>query len=322
MAGKRKIIVGARGSLLSLAQADIVLLALKKKSPGVEFIFKKILTAGDRNKTCGLGYRKPNHGPLAWQREDTGIFVKEIEEALLAGEIDIAVHSAKDLPSEIPAGLKLAAVPKRENPADVLIAGQKSSLLKLKRGATVGTSSPRRRAQLLNKRPDLILKDLRGNLDTRIRKLEAGEFSAIVLALAGIKRLKVKNLFTRILPQGIMLSCAGQGALAIEIREKDEFIKGIVSKINHPASYTCVSCERAFIQGLRAGCRLPVGALAQIKGKRLFLEIKVLSPDGKQVIYLKKSAPVREAESLGRALAKEALKKGAKQILKTNETKM
>ena len=201
------------------------------------------------------------------------------------------MHSAKDLPSEIPAGLKIAAVPKRENPADVLIAGQKLSLIKIKPGSTIGTSSPRRRAQLLKRRPDLIIKDLRGNLDTRIKKLEAGEFSAIVIALAGIKRLKIKNLWTQILPKGIMLPCAGQGALAIEIREGDKFIAELVHPINHPPSYICVSCERSFIQGLRAGCRLPVGALAQIKGKRLFLEIKVLSPDGKQVIYLKKISP-------------------------------
>ncbi len=302
MAGQRKIIVGARGSLLSVAQADIVLSALERKSPGAEFIFKKILTAGDRNKT--------------WQREDTGIFVKEIEEALLSGQIDIAIHSAKDLPSELPAGLKLAAIPKRENPADVLIAGKRIGLKGVHPGAAVGTSSPRRRAQLLNCRPDLIIKDLRGNLDTRIKKLEAGKFTAIVIAIAGIKRLKVKNLFYQVLPNNIMLPCAGQGALAIEIREKDEFIKGIAGKINHPPSYTCVSCERAFIQELRAGCRLPVGALARIKGKKIFLEAKVLSPDGKQVIYLKKSAPVSEAESLGRSLAKEAIKKGAREILK------
>lgn len=308
MAGKRKIIVGARGSLLSLAQADIVISALKKKSPGVEFIFKKILTAGDKDK--------------AWLREDTGIFVKEIENALLSGEIDIAVHSAKDLPSEVPAGLKIAAVPKRENPADVLIAREKISLEKIRPRAIIGTSSPRRRAQLLKRRPDLIIKDLRGNLDTRIKKLEAGEFSAIVIALAGIKRLKIKNLWTQILPKGIMLPCAGQGALAIEIREGDKFIEELVRPINHPPSYICVSCERAFIRDLRAGCRLPVGALARIKGKRIFLETKALTPDGKKVIYLKKSARLKEAELLGTSLAKEAIKKGADKILNTNETKM
>ncbi len=318
MAGKRKIIVGARGSLLSLAQADIVLLALKKKSPGAEFIFKKILTLGDRNKICGLGYRKPNHGPLAWQREDTGIFVKEIETALLSGEIDIAVHSAKDLPSEVPVGLKIAAVPKRENPADVLIAREKMSLGKIKPRAIIGTSSPRRRAQLLKRRPDLIIKDLRGNLDTRIKKLESGEFSAIVIALAGVKRLKIKNLRTQILPKAIMLPCAGQGALAIEIREGDKFIEELVRPINHPPSYICLSCERAFIHQLRAGCRLPVGALARIKGKRIFLEINVLTPEGEKAIYLKKSGRVEEAEFLGRALAKEAIKKGAKKILTEN----
>ncbi|HLD40883.1 MAG TPA: hydroxymethylbilane synthase [Candidatus Omnitrophota bacterium] len=305
MAGKRKIIVGARGSLLSRAQTDIVISALKKKSPGYKFIFKKIITAGDRNKTR--------------QKEAVGIFVKKIEGALLSGQIDIAIHSAKDLPSELPAGLKLAAVPKRESPADVLIAREKISLREIKPRAVIGTSSPRRRAQLLNLRPDLSIKDLRGNLDTRIKKLETGEFTAIISALAGIKRLKIKNLFYQILPNNIMLPCAGQGALAIEIRKKDKFIKGIVSKINHPPSFTRVSCERAFIQELRAGCRLPVGALARIKGKRISLEAKVLSPDGKKVIYLKKSASVSKAESLGRALAKEALKKGAGEILESKK---
>ena len=316
MAGQRKIIVGARGSLLSVAQADIVLSALKRKSPGAEFIFKKILTAGDRNKTCGLGYWKPNHGPLAGQREDTGIFVKEIEEALLSGQIDIAIHSAKDLPSDLPAGLKLAAIPKRESPADVLIAREKISLKEIKPKAVIGTSSPRRRSQMLNIQPDLVINDLRGNLDTRIKKLRSGEFTAIIAALAGIKRLKIKNLFYQILPNNIMLPCAGQGALAIEIRRKDKFIAALANKINHPPSFSCVSCERAFIRQLRAGCRLPVGALARIKGKKIFLEAKVLSPDGKKAIRLKKSAPVREAESLGRTLADEAIKKGARDILR------
>jgi len=168
---------------------------------------------------------------------------------------------------------------------------------------------------LLNLRPDLSIKDLRGNLDTRIKKLRSGEFTAIIAALAGIKRLKIKNLFYQILPNNIMLPCAGQGALAIEIRQKDKFIAALANKINHPPSFSCVSCERAFIRQLRAGCRLPVGALARIKGRRISLEAKVLSPDGKQVIYLKKSAPVREAESLALALAKEAIKRGAGEIL-------
>lgn len=306
MAGKKKIIVGARGSPLSCAQADIVISALKKKSPGVEFIFKKILTAGDKNKAGILG-------------ENTGIFVKEIENALLSGEIDIAVHSAKDMPSEIPTGLKIAAVPKRENPADLLITEKKSTLSKLKPGCSIGTSSPRRRAQLLKFRPDLLIQDLRGNLDTRIKKLIRGEFEAMVIAAAGIKRLKIKNIFSQILPNAVMLPCAGQGALAIEIRQGDKFAEDLVRAINHPPSHICLSCERAFIRGLRAGCRLPVGALAQIKGKRIFLEANVVSLDGKKEIHLKKSAPIENAELLGASLAKEAIKRGAKQILNNND---
>ena len=308
MLRKKRIIIGARGSRLSIIQAKEIVSLLKKKSAGYAFSLKKIVTSGDKNK--------------AWRRDDRGIFVKEIEEALLSGKIDLAVHSAKDLPTEIPSGLRLAGITKRESPYDCVIFREKTSFSRLKKGALIGTGSPRRKSQLLRLRPDLKIKNLRGNLDTRIKKLENGEFDAIIAAVAGIKRLGYKNLSLECLPPKIMLPAAGQGALGIEIRAKDKIAENFAKIITDLNTLRCVGSERVFLKEIKAGCRLPVGALAQIKNRRIFLETNVLSPDGKRVISLKKSARARDFESLGRALAKEAIKKGAKQILKANETKM
>lgn len=307
-----KIIIGARGSLLSVSQAKEALVSLSREFPQYTFILKKITTSGDKIRN--------------WQREDTGIFVREIEDALLAGRIDLAVHSMKDLPSRMPEGLRLAAVTKRQNPCDILVSNTKTTLLKLRKKAVIGTSSLRRKAQLLFARPDLEIRDLRGNLDTRIKKIKEKRFDAIVLAAAGLIRLgyrlnrqagcfQEKNLFFQFIPARIMLPCAGQGALGIQIRNDDERLEKISEKINDPESFLCAKCERAFLRQIGGGCRFPLGALAEIKDNRIYLEAVAASWNGERIIRLKQDAPVDKAEILGRQLAKAVLKRGGREIL-------
>lgn len=301
---KRKIIIGARGSRLSVAQAQGIIEILKQEYPAYSFSLKKILTLGDRSKN--------------WQRDDMGIFVKEIEQALLSGKIDIAIHSMKDLPTRIHHKLNLAAVTKRIDPRDALISKDKTPFLKLKKGALIGTSSLRRQAQLLGWRPDLKIKNLRGNLDTRLRKLRKGEFDAIVAAIAGVIRLgkAAGDFFIQPIPASLILPAPGQGALALEVRAGDKLMETIAQRINHQKSFLCVSCERAFLRKLGGGCRLPVGAWAQIKNDKIHLEAVVASPDGKKLIRLSQKTLLKQAESLGKLLAKRVLAKGGRDILK------
>lgn len=305
MPRNKRIIIGARGSKLSIIQAKEIISLLKKKFAGYTFGLKKIITSGDKNK--------------AWRHNDRGIFVKEIEEALLSGKIDLAVHSAKDLPTKIPPGLRLAGITKRESPYDCIIFREKTAFSRLKKGAIIGTGSPRRKSQLLHLRPDLRIKNLRGNLDTRIKKLENGEFDAIIAAMAGIKRLGYKNLSLECLPPEIMLPAAGQGALGIEIRIKDKTAENFAKIITDLDTLRCVTSERAFIKEIEAGCRLPVGALAQIKNQRLFFAVVVASLDGKKIISIQRQGKPSEAENIGISCAREILKKGAREILHKNE---
>lgn len=301
----KKIIIGARGSKLSIIQAKEIISLLKKKSAGYTFSLKKIVTSGDKNKT--------------WRQSDRGIFVKEIEEALLSGKIDLAVHSLKDLPTKIPPGLRLAGTTKRESPYDCIIFREKTAFSRLKKGAIVGTSSPRRKSQLLHLRPDIKIKNLRGNLDTRIKKLENGEFDAVVAAMAGIKRLGYKNLFLERLPPEIMLPAPGQGALGIEIRAKDKITENFAKIITDLDTLRCVTSERTFIEETEAGCRLPIGVLAQIKNQKFFFEAVVASLDGKKIIRVRRQGKLSEAQNIGKLCAREILKKGAQEILHKNE---
>lgn len=302
---KNKIIVGARASLLSVSQANWVIKLLKRNSPQYSFYLKKIATRADK-----LKHRR---------HSDIGIFVKEIEEALLRGKIDLAVHSLKDLPCDIPAGLELAAVTKRLDPRDCIIFRDKLKTAQLKKGASIGTSSLRRRAQLLHWRPDLKIKELRGNLDTRIKKLISGEFEAIVVAWAGLRRLGYRNLSVKPIAPRLMLPAPGQGALGIESRSEDTIIKAIARKINHPQASICTACERAFLKELGAGCRLPLGTLAEVRQGKVHLQIAVASLNGKRLIRLSDKAGLKEAEALGKRLAREVLRKGGREIL--NEAK-
>jgi hydroxymethylbilane synthase len=304
----RIVIVGARGSLLSQAQTQGVIRALRKANPGYRFEFKKITTTGDVKKD--------------WQRTDVGIFVKEIEEALLSKTIDIAVHSVKDLPSAIPGKLLLAAVTKREDPRDVLIAKGQCDLFSLPRKAVIGTCSLRRRAQVLHIRPDLKIEDLRGNLDTRIRKLHSGMYDAIVVAAAGLRRLRIKESCARPIPETLMLPQTGQGALGIEIRRDDSLMKRLVKKLDDPVTHACVDCERAFLRQTRAGCRMPVASFATIRTGRMYLEGLVINLDGKEMVRLGANFPPNKAEVMGKKLACQVLKNGGARILKeirTNE---
>ncbi len=298
---KKEIIVGARGSLLSVCQTEGVIASLRRKFPGRQFAFHKIVTLGDKGKE--------------WQRTDQGIFVKEIEDALRSGAIDMAVHSAKDMPSSLGSGFTLAAVTKRENPHDVLLTREGTPLNKLMEGALIGTSSLRRQAQILSIRPDVRIAELRGNLDTRIKKLNDCFYDAIILAYAGISRMKYRGLRAKVLPVSDMLHAVGQGALGIEVRRQDAAMIKLAKSIDDAPTHACIAAERAFLKESRAGCRMPVAAYAQIRGGRIVMEGLIISLDGKRVVRKNDSAPVKDAVLLGASLARKVLSAGGKQIL-------
>ena len=303
---RKQIIVGARGSLLSQAQTCQVIRRLKKKNPHYDFVFRKFATLGDRVKL--------------WERSDTGIFVKELEDGLISGAIDLAVHSVKDLPSKIPAKLRVAAFTQREDPRDILITRRKNKgLLGLDGGAIVGTTSLRRKAQILRLRPDLKVNDLRGNLDTRIRKLESGHYDAIVVAAAGIKRLRIRNLNAGPIPVSLMLPPPGQGALGIEVRRTDSRIAGLAGKLDDRKTRICVECERAFLARTKAGCRMPVAAFSRIKESKLLLEALIISLDGRRAVRMSAQGKIGEGSSLGRKLAVRILNSGGNDILREIE---
>lgn len=322
-----KIIVGSRGSLLALRQTEIIITELKRIYPGKEFLIKKIKTKGDKILDSPLSKLVNQPGGTK------GLFTKEIEEALLRREIDLAVHSMKDLPTEIPEGLIIGAVPKRVSTADILITREKKKFSELPPGARIGTSSLRRRAQLLSLKPDLEIVDLRGNLDTRLRKLDTQNLDGIVVALAGLERMQFTEkdegeILDFILP------AVGQGAIGIEIREEvttlsDRQIKELVEKINDKISYLTVSGERAFLEKLGGGCQVPIGIKSAIvdqpstqingsrtlKGALLVLEGIVLSPDGEKHFRDKICGPLNNAVTLGRELAEKLIIAGAQELL-------
>ncbi len=262
-----------------------------------------IRTTGDRKSAAGA--------PIEWK----GDFTKELDEALLAGRIDLAVHSLKDVPAVIPAGLTLAAVPEREDPSDVLIAGPGQRFSDLPAGARIGTASPRRQAQLLAARPDLEVSEARGNVDTRIRRLEEGRWDAIVLARAGLARLNRLDRISEVFEESVLLPAPGQGALAIVARASDAPTLALLSGQNHVASRAEVEAERSFLAGLEAGCRAPVAARARATEQGLVLEGGVFSPDGSRVLREASRGSARDAESIGRALAGRLLAAGAADLI-------
>ncbi|OGB87670.1 hydroxymethylbilane synthase [candidate division WOR-1 bacterium RIFCSPHIGHO2_02_FULL_45_12] len=298
---RTKIIIGSRGSKLALTQSQDVLHGLAKNYPEIKFDLKIIKTRGDKLQDVALA-----------KIGSKGFFTKELEEALLAKEIDVAVHSLKDLPVESPQGLAIGAITKRVDARDIL-ARNKS---KLEPGDTIGTSSLRRQAQLRAWGKDFRIADLRGNLDTRLRKLKEGQFAAIVIALAGLKRLQIETAY-EILPIEMMMPAPGQGALAVQVRAGDDFVVDIVSKLNDQATALAVIAERALLLSLGGGCQVPVGAYATINENILVLKGLVISLDGKKKVAgeIREALTKRSAESIGQALAKNLLARGAGEIL-------
>lgn len=296
--------IGTRGSKLALWQANWVKSALNTRHPSLSVDLVIIKTKGDKILDV----------PLA-KVGGKGLFVKEIEEALLNGRIDLAVHSMKDMPSEIPKGLCIGAIPERENPQDVLISKKGLLLSQLEPGARIGTSSLRRAAQLLRARPDLRVFPLRGNLDTRLKKLETENLDAIVLAAAGVKRLGLENRITEFLDENIMLPAVGQGALCIEIRQNDPEVAPMVAKLEHRQTRTIIMGERAFLNRLEGGCQVPIAAHGKIDNTRFTLCGLVATVDGKTLIKETFSGPEGSSETIGVELADHLVSLGAKTLM-------
>lgn len=296
--------IGTRGSQLALFQANWVKDRLVQAHPDLRVTLIKIKTTGD----------KIQDAPLA-KIGGKGLFVKEIEEALLKKRTDLAVHSIKDVPTEFPEGLHLSVITKREDPRDVLISKDGKPLKDLPKGAKIGTSSLRRQAQLLHFRSDFELIPLRGNLDTRLKKLKSMNLDAIVLALAGVKRLGFDEKITEIIPPEVSLPAIGQGALGIETRMADQEVESRIRLLNDRDSSIAINAERAFLKKLEGGCQVPIAAFARIVGTTLHIDGLVGTIDGKRLIRHHVEGPIERAESLGVELAEILLGEGAKEIL-------
>jgi hydroxymethylbilane synthase len=297
--------IGSRGSQLALWQANHISSLLR--TCGHEVEIEIIHTTGDKITDVPLAMVGTKGG------SGKGIFTKEIEEALATGRIDLAVHSLKDLPTGLPKGFEIAAVTEREDPRDAFCARYYSKIEDLPKKARVGTSSLRRQAQLKAIRPDLDIHPLRGNVDTRLRKLERGEYDAIILAVAGVKRLGKAEWIKQIIPAEIMCPAAGQGALGIEIREGDEPTRNLLAFLNDSIARAAVTCERALLNSLGGGCQVPIGALAEMKNSKLHLESIVADPDGSKL--LRDSRDGDDPEKLGREAGTALLALGGDQIL-------
>lgn len=301
MADRPRLRLGTRGSPLARWQADHV--AARLASLGIDVEMVHITTQGDVKS-----------GPLG-EIGGQGLFTKEIQRALLDGRIDLAVHSLKDLPTEEVPELVLAAVPERESPGDALLSSHYASLGELPSQARVGTGSTRRKAQLWHLRPDLAISDIRGNVETRIRKLDEGEFDAIILAEAGLKRLGLDDRIRQILPREQVLPAVGQGALGIEARAADSATLTLLAPLNDPATRAAVLAERAMLRTLRGGCLAPVGAWGRLEGETLRLDGVVLSGDGRTRVFAASAGKAAAAEELGRAVAEDLLAQGAAALI-------
>ena len=297
--------IGTRGSKLALWQANWVKSVLEKKFPSTPIELIIIKTQGDKILDV----------PLA-KVGGKGLFVKEIEQALLARRIDIAVHSMKDMPADIPQGLCIGAIPERENPADVFISRNGAGFNDLAAGSVIGTSSLRRSAQLLHARPDIVIRSIRGNLDTRLKKLESENYDALVLAAAGVKRLNFEHKITEYLDLDFMLPAIGQGALCIETRKNDAIVGPLVASLDHAATRAVVAGERAFLNRLEGGCQVPIAGHGRINEKQFALTALVAEIDGTRVIKGEKTGPLNSSENIGIDLAEELLARGADKILK------
>ena len=298
------IVIGSRGSQLALWQANWVKSELERLHDNVDIDIRIIATSGDIIQDV----------PLA-KIGGKGLFVKEIEEALLANEIDLAVHSMKDVPMELPTELGISVITKRENPLDALISKNGEKLADLPQGATIGTSSLRRSSQLLKYRGDFKIHPLRGNVDTRLRKVEEGKYDAILLASAGLNRLGWANRITEEISHDILLPAMGQGALGIETRLDDTMIYDFISTLNHEQTHYAVSAERSLVGRLDGGCQVPIGAYARIEKGLITLKGLVASLDGEVIYKLENVGPVDDAIKIGQELGAQLLKMGANEIL-------
>lgn len=297
------LVIGTRGSQLALWQAQFIKNQLKHHFPTLEVSLKIIKTTGDRiqnRSLVGLG---------------KGIFTKEIENALLTGDIDLAVHSLKDLPTELPKGLGIAAIPAREDPRDVLVTDTGVPLEDLREGAKIGTTSPRRKAQLLYIRPDLRVVDVRGNIDTRLRKLRETDLDGIILAAAGIKRLLEPEIITQFFDTEQMVPAVGQGALAIEVREGDDRVKKRLLPLNDASATAEITAERAVLESLGGGCQVPIGAYAKHVNGELSLIGAVCHRGGTRRIVACSTGTPDTAQHLGRVVAEKLRNSGATELI-------
>ena len=300
----RPIVIGTRGSALAVWQAEFVAQRLRAAHPERQFVLQHIQTRGDVDLKS----------PLA-EIGSTGVFVKEIENALLSGQIDLGVHSLKDLPSELDPRLELAATGPREDPRDALVSRKEAPLTQLPNGARIGTSSPRRAAQLKAFRPDLVVEDVRGNVDTRVRKALGGTLDAVVLAAAGLRRLGLEGHVTEYLPPSVMLPAPCQGIMGVEARAGDDDVLALAAAFDDPSARVVARAERAFVKALGGGCTTPLGAHAVIEGATIHIDGLLATPDGARLLRDTVEGEARFPEKAGEELAGRILAAGGREIL-------
>jgi hydroxymethylbilane synthase len=308
-----RIVIGSRGSKLALTQAEWVRTELTRLNPDLEIQIDIVRTTGDA---------KPDPLSIIGGK---GVFTKELEDALLDRRVDLAVHSLKDLPTTISDGLTISAICEREDPRDALVlpnsgSASLTSLASLQSGAVVGTSSPRRLAQLQNARPDLTIKELRGNVDTRLRKLDEGQYDALILAAAGLRRLGLKDRVSFVIPTEQMLPAVGQGALGLQTRDDNVDVNEVVARLNHPNTRLACLAERALLRKLGGGCQLPIAAHAVVSGEELVLDGLVSSRDGQAIVRNQVRGSANDAELIGSELAQRLVSDGALELLERNES--
>lgn len=301
---KAKLTIGTRQSLLALWQSNYIAARLREQYPDCEVVLKKIVTKGDRILDV----------PLA-KIGGKGLFTKEIEQELIDGTVDLAVHSLKDMPTVLPEGLCLTAITSRANVGDAFVSNNYNSFDELPQGAVLGTSSLRRKAQLLAARPDLKIVDLRGNVDTRLRKLDEGQMDAIILAAAGLERLGYGERIKEVIPAKVCLPAVGQGALAIESRDNDDEVRNMLAFLNDEATKQATDAERAFLGLLEGGCQVPIGVHADVENGEIRIEAIIAELDGKKILRDTIVGKAANAAELGRELGKKMLAEGGQEIL-------
>jgi hydroxymethylbilane synthase len=299
------IIIGSRGSALALTQTELMKGQILSRFPDTEITIKIIKTSADKDQTTSIR-----------SGSSIGVFVKELEQALMKEEIDLAVHSMKDLPTKIPEGLHIAAIPEREDARDAFISTHAKALSELPAGSLIGTGSVRRQSQILAIRPDLKVKDIRGNIDTRLNKLQDGTYDAIILACAGLNRLGFQDRISALLSFEQMLPAPGQGALALEARVSDSRITPIAAALNHAPTAIAVSAERSFLQRMGGGCNVPVAVYARFNGNLIEIEGLAASPDGRRIVRESAKASMELVNEAAISLADRILEKGGREILK------